>query len=541
MEVLELFTLALVMATLSGVALQYFRVSPVIAYILAGALLNFFGVDLNSQVFQFLATLAVQLLAFRIGLTFDASTVKQVFGRASIIVLVEVLLIGSTVSALSAIIGLNVAEAVLLFATAVNTSSFIAFKQSRSWLPAEDFKIVMAVCSLEDIVAFVALAALTGQLLSAYSAFILLVEGLASFALGYWVAKRIISFTLTKYPKELSTLAVIASVLIFALLGNTLNIPEVLPPLVFGLAMSYALSSKPFSGAVFELESRLEPLIEFFLVIFFVMAGQRITVSPETLVLVPAALGIIFLKFLSFGVGYWIVQGDFARAFATGLNMTGLSEFGIVVGLSALSMGYKLGYTFDLAVIAFGTSTTLSGFLVTRTNSFREKLSSLQKRSVVLKELNNVLVMLKGRLYVPSTLNQVSAVVFKMVSFLGAIALLSGFGMGLAFNYLKQQPELLYSSLGAIAAGALISSFYVFYDAFKDVVTLVSINRESRRLLWSLTVLGYLLFALGLLSVLGAITRVILFDIVMISIILGYAFYVYSKGREQARRQRGNG
>ncbi|MGC9106428.1 MAG: hypothetical protein ACP5HQ_08445, partial [Thermoprotei archaeon] len=131
--------------------------------------------------------------------------------------------------------------------------------------------------------------------------------------------------------------------------------------------------------------------------------------------------------------------------------------------------------------------------------------------------------------------------VFKMVSFLGAIALLSGFGMGLAFNYLKQQPELLYSSLGAIAAGALISSFYVFHDAFKDVVTLVSMNRESGRLLWSLTVLGYLLFALGLLSVLGAITRVILFDIVMISIILGYAFYVYLKGREQARRQRGNG
>ncbi|MGC9105257.1 MAG: cation:proton antiporter, partial [Thermoprotei archaeon] len=89
MEVLELFTLALVVATISGVALQYFRVSPVIAYILAGALLNFFGVDLNSQVFQFLATLAVQLLAFRIGLTFDASTVRQVFGRASIIVLVE--------------------------------------------------------------------------------------------------------------------------------------------------------------------------------------------------------------------------------------------------------------------------------------------------------------------------------------------------------------------------------------------------------------------------------------------------------------------
>ncbi|MCQ4384640.1 MAG: cation:proton antiporter, partial [Sulfolobales archaeon] len=158
MDVLTLFTLALVAATASGWLFRYLKFSPVIGYIIAGIVLNYFDLNLNTTVFNFLSTLAVQLLAFRIGLSFDASTVKNVFGKAIVIVLVEVFLIASVISAVSSLMYLNLGESVLLFATAINASSSILFKQSRGKIPNDDFEVVMATSSLEDIVAFGALA-----------------------------------------------------------------------------------------------------------------------------------------------------------------------------------------------------------------------------------------------------------------------------------------------------------------------------------------------------------------------------------------------
>jgi Kef-type K+ transport systems, membrane components len=177
LDVLTLFTLALVAATASGWLFRYLKFSPVIAYIIAGVVLNYFHLNLETTVFNFLSTLAVQLLAFRIGLSFDASTVKNVFGKAIVIVLVEVFLIASVISAVSSLMYLNLGESVLLFATAINASSSILFKQSRGKIPSDDFEVVMATSSLEDIVAFGALTILTGQLINVYNGSVLFLEG----------------------------------------------------------------------------------------------------------------------------------------------------------------------------------------------------------------------------------------------------------------------------------------------------------------------------------------------------------------------------
>jgi len=541
LDVLTLFTLALVAATASGWLLRYLKFSPVIAYIIAGVVLKYFNVNLDATVFNFLSTLAVQLLVFRIGLSFDASTVKNVFGKTIVIVLVEVFLIASVISAVSSLMYLNLGESVLLFATAINASSSILFKQSRGKIPNDDFEVVMATSSLEDIVAFGALAILTGQLVNVYNGLVLVLEGLASFGLGLGLTKFLLPSLSSKereYSQELLFLAVITLVFVFTLLGEDLKIPEVLPPLVLGIATSYAFSDMGEDKS--ELESRLSPLNDFFLVMFFVLVGQNVSLSYQTLLLLPLSLGLIALKYVAFSIGYWIVSGSFQKAFITGINMTALSEFGIVVGATAISLGYNMGSVFDLAVMTFGASVILSGFLVSRLLEFSQFFINLQKKSTIIRTANALLITLNNRLKIPGRATEMTSIIIRFIIYLSSIVVAGTLSLGLSVRVITY--DVLVPFIEAtITAGVLISSFYAYHETFKSIARVLGVSGESAWFVRTVGLLAYLLFALAWLSILGALLRKPYFDFAMIGIIVLYVYlsYIRSKRLRKPRTEEG--
>jgi Kef-type K+ transport system membrane component KefB len=513
----------------------------VIGYIIAGIVLNYFDLNLNTTVFNFLSTLAVQLLAFRIGLSFDASTVKNVFGKAIVIVLVEVFLIASVISAVSSLMYLNLGESVLLFATAINASSSILFKQSRGKIPNDDFEVVMATSSLEDIVAFGALAILTGQLVNVYNGLVLFLEGLASFGLGLGLAKFLLPTLSSKereYSQELLFLAAITLVFVFTLLGEALKIPEVLPPLVLGIATSYAFSDMGEDKS--ELESRLSPLNDFFLVIFFLLVGQNVSLSYQTLLLLPLSLGLIALKYVAFSTGYWIMSGSFQKAFTTGINMTALSEFGIVVGVTAISLGYNLGSVFDLVVMTFGASVILSGFLVSRLLGFSQFFINLQKKSTIIRTANALLITLHNRLKIPGRATEMTSMIIRFIIYLSAIVVAGTLSLGLSVRVTAY--DVLVPFIEAtITAGVLISSFYAYRETFKGLTRVLGVSGESAWFVRTVGLLAYLLFALAWLSILGALLREPYFDFVMIGIIVLYVYlsYIRSKRLRKTKTEKG--
>jgi len=532
LEVLTLFTLALVAATASGWLFRYLKFSPVIGYIIAGIVLNYFDLNLDTTVFNFLSTLAVQLLAFRIGLSFDASTVKQVFGKAVVIVLVEVFLIASVISAVSSLMYLNLGESVLLFATAINASSSILFKQSRGKIPNDDFEVVMATSSLEDIVAFGALAILTGQLVNVYNGWVLFLLGLASFGLGLGLTRFLLSTLSSKereYSQELLFLAAITLVFVFTLLGEDLKIPEVLPPLVLGIATSYAFSDMGEDKS--ELESRLSPLNDFFLVIFFLLVGQNVSLSYHTLLLLPLSLGLIALKYVAFSTGYWIMSGSFQKAFTTGINMTALSEFGIVVGVTAISLGYNLGSVFDLVVMTFGASVILSGFLVSRLLEFSQFFINLQKKSTIIRTANALLTTLHNRLKIPDLATEITSIIMRFMIYLSTIVVAGTLSLVISVTVITYDVLVPFIE-AAITAGVLISSFYyTYHKTFKDIAQVLGVSGESAWFVRTVGLLAYLLFALAWLSILGALLREPYFDFVMIGIIVLYVYLSYIRSK----------
>ena len=516
MNEIESFTLALFFASAFGFLLIRARVSPVIAYIISGAFLAFLGIRLNGEVFSFLSNFAVQVLAFVIGLTFDVSTLRKTLSSAALIVVTELLIVGSVISFVSSLFGFTLVEALLLLVSTLNTSSSIVFKQSKGLLPKEELDIALATSSIEDVVAFLVVSIISGQFVSVGNALYLIASSIGSFGFGLLLARYVLARIVRVSPSELTMLWLISVISFFSLLGLFLKIPSVLPPLLLGISLSLVLRE-----AVDKVLSQLQSLLDFFLVIFFVLAGQEFTPGIYSLLYIPIAMMAVGLKYFAFSTGYWIASGNFSRAFRTGLHMTPLSEFGIVVALSAISLGYHIGPLYDFIVILVGTSFTFSGLILKKEEDVADKLARIEAKSRVIPRLNGVFLSFKTRLSVPSVVRNLSnSFLLYMASVLGLVI-----PSDLAIYYV----ESLALSAGlyviiALVIGTLISLFY-FSLRLRDSIDEILNLRDNLREIANYFV--YSTFILISLIYLSTVIRIVEIPSVLTSLALPVSVLIY--------------
>ncbi len=162
MQSLQTLALILVSASMLGLVLNRFKISPVLAYLLAGLLGVYLGVNYEGEIFQFLNFLALNLISFEIGATLEVSRLKILFIRSSVIVFIE------TISAISILtlgflLRLNILESIFLGLIAADTSTSIAFKLSQGKIDDKDRELILSVSSLEDVLSFLALAAISAS------------------------------------------------------------------------------------------------------------------------------------------------------------------------------------------------------------------------------------------------------------------------------------------------------------------------------------------------------------------------------------------
>ncbi|TRM80038.1 hypothetical protein DJ522_08960, partial [Sulfolobus sp. F3] len=132
------------------------KISPVIAYLLGGVLATtYLGVSFNSSYFSILNFLALNLLAFEIGASFDISRARELFRKALSISLVELILI----TLLSYYFGLYLLHlgpllSLFLVMASIDTSTSILYKIAGNKLDKNTKDLLIAVASIEDIEVF---------------------------------------------------------------------------------------------------------------------------------------------------------------------------------------------------------------------------------------------------------------------------------------------------------------------------------------------------------------------------------------------------
>ncbi|BFH72431.1 cation:proton antiporter [Sulfurisphaera javensis] len=428
----ELTSLAeiLVIASFLGLLLRRINVSPVIAYLISGFIGVELGLNYSTSVFQFLTFLAVNLLSFEMGVSVNLVDLKKIFRRAVFIVLIEFIVTSLIVLLISLIVKLNFLSTILLIVIGFNTSSSIAYKLAEGKLDPSDLKLVLSVSSLEDTLAFVVLGIITS---SNFNFLEIILASFISLTLGYLISRLLINPTIN-FSEDSIVLSGVASVFLFNILSQLLNIPSSLASFLLGIGTSYASTNNE------KIVNSIKPLTDFTLILFFFVAGSYMRFSPYILFAIPIAIILILTKYIAFSTAYWVSGVEFIRAFRTGLFMSSLSEFGIVISLTALQEGLPVLPAYNISTIVVAISSTIASIVTYRNKKIIPLINKIYNK-LELEKLDSII-----KKYSSSYHIKIPSIIIYLAKYIILSITITFSGASLIYLLLTLSPYLIYLS-----------------------------------------------------------------------------------------------
>jgi Kef-type K+ transport system membrane component KefB/voltage-gated potassium channel Kch len=338
-------SLVIVLAALISLVMRLLRQPLILGYILAGIIAGPSMLHLihSSEAFEGFSTIGIALLLFIIGLGMNVSVISRVGKSVFITAGALFITIGSIGFAVSrAFLGLSTTEAyvvglALFFSSTIIIVKVLTDKKEQNRLHGQ---IAIGVILLDDIVATLALlliAAGKDHGIGVSELVLLLVRGVV--LIGFLVLAS--KFLLPRLAKAIA--ASQESLFLFAIAWGF----GVASLFEFGgfsveigsLFAGVSLASLPYAQ---EIESRLKPLRDFFLLLFFITLGESLNIAN----LGPAIVPAVVLSFIVIVVKPTTVTSLLGLlgypkrvAFKAGVNLSQISEFSIVLVVLAASGG----------------------------------------------------------------------------------------------------------------------------------------------------------------------------------------------------------
>jgi Kef-type K+ transport system membrane component KefB len=392
MEQTIFYQLSLVLVLATGLALVFrmFRQPLILAYIITGFLAGpILGLIHNHEAFESFSQIGIVLLLFIVGLGLNTAVIKSTGKPVLLTFLVITLGLGTLAGCAGALMGFTIAESVvvavaLLFSSTIIVIKSVSDKKEQSRLYAQ---IAIGILLLEDIVATVALlfVSATGGTSTTPIDFALLIGkaiglGLLLALAGAYVMPRLSKLFAASqellYVFALAWAFGVASLFWWA--GFSIE--------VGALFAGVSLAHLPYARGI---GTRLKPLRDFFIVLFFIGLGQKLEVNHIANAIIPAlVLSVIvmvskpLLTMLSMGVlGYTKQTG-----FKTAIHLSQISEFSIILVVLAHSTGVvgdNIIVTITLtALITIALSTYLMQFDGKLYRRFQKRLAIFERPDV---------------------------------------------------------------------------------------------------------------------------------------------------------------
>lgn len=338
-------SLVIVIAALVSLVLRQLRQPLILSYILSGiivgpSMLNLVGAN---ETFETFSSVGIALLLFIIGLGLNIGVISKLGKPVFVTAGVELLLIGGVGALVISLFDFGIVEALIIglslfFSSTIIIVKFLSDKHEQSRLHGQ---IAIGVILVEDVIATLALLFIAagngddsiglheiGKLLFNGS---LLAGGLiiASAWLLPWLARKMASSQEMLFLFAIAWGFGIAS--LFEQAGFSIEIGA--------LFAGVSLAALPYAQ---EIESRLKPLRDFFVVLFFIVLGQSLDVGHLSSAIWPAlilAAIVLILKPLSIITTLGLLGFTKRISFKAGVNLSQISEFSIVLILLAVSNG----------------------------------------------------------------------------------------------------------------------------------------------------------------------------------------------------------
>lgn len=335
-------SLVIIIATVVSVIMKVLKQPLILGYILSGLLVGpaAFGLIHSEETFETFSEIGITLLLFIIGLGLNVAVIsklgKVVFSAA----LTELTIVGGLGYLASKALGFNGTEALIIglalfFSSTIIIVKMLSDKKEQNRLHGQ---IAVGIILIDDIVAtFALLFVAAGKDSTPGAAEIvgLLLRGAILIAFLWFCSTRVLP-KITKFiagSQELLFLAAIAwgfgIARLFEVSGFSIE--------VGALFAGVALASLPYAQ---EIGSRLKPLRDFFVVLFFITLGESLNVNNLAAGIWPAIVLsaiVIVLKPVTIISVLGLMGYSKRVSFKAGINLSQISEFSIVLVVLAAS------------------------------------------------------------------------------------------------------------------------------------------------------------------------------------------------------------
>lgn len=366
----ELFrdlSLVVVVAAAISLIMQKFKQPLIVGYIFAGIISGWLFLwqdSYSGEILNELGRIGVALLLFIVGFELNRKTVSRLRKPIFLTTFVQVGLVTAVGMAAALMFNYSLAESLFLGLALSFSSTIVAVKLFSDKKEATRLyaQIAIGILIVQDIISTIVKMAMAGKDYSDPSETIFLIaRGLALVGVLILIGKLPFS-RITKSlerNKEMLVVFALAWGLGFAYLFETAGLSLEIGALFAGIA----LSSAPY---VHEIASRLKPLRDFFILIFFIMLGSSVLDTDINQIIIPSIIfSIIVLLFKPLVIMLTMGFLGYTKrsSFKAGLGLAQVSEFSLIFIVSAAGSGLigeeVLGTLSLVAIITFVISAYL--------------------------------------------------------------------------------------------------------------------------------------------------------------------------------------
>jgi Kef-type K+ transport system membrane component KefB len=332
----------------------------VVSYILVGVILSLSGFldPGNSAVLHVLPEIGIAFVLFLIGMELDLREIKTL-GLPIFASAVGQIIILTLIGSFAAInLGFGNAESLYLGLGLAFSSTVVVVKMllEKRDLASLHGKLSIGILLVEDLVAIIVLmilsvssSALNLGLQQSWPLIAIILKAIGLFVLTFVLSKYALErlFDMVAKSTELLFFTAIAWCFAFTAVAVLSGFSVEIGAFLAGVA----LASSPYHV---QIQSKIKPLRDFFLTLFFVYLGSQVK-AEYIIPALPAILIFTFCALVLKPLIYMFILGNFGfrkhTLFQTGLNLSQISEFSLIV----LVMGVNVGVVSQgpLSIMAF--------------------------------------------------------------------------------------------------------------------------------------------------------------------------------------------
>lgn len=346
----------LVLATVVSLVMRLLRQPLIVGYIATGIIVGPYVLDLlhSREEMELFSKIGISILLFIVGLTLNVEIVREV-GKTSLVTGLGQVLFTSVIGFfLLTMLGFDFAAAAYAAIALTFSSTIIILKllADRGDMDKLYGKVSIGFLLVQDLVATIILLVVTAigaistasagssSMLSVAATELLrlfLFGGLISLAL-YFISKYVL-------PKLVSFVGGNQEVLFIFSIAWGLGLASLFHIIGFSIEIGaliagVMLAVSPFA---YEIGSRMKPLRDFFILIFFILLGSGMVLSQLSAIIIPALILSLFVlignPFIVF-ILMNLLGFKNKTSFMAGLTVAQISEFSLIL----VALGYSVGH-----------------------------------------------------------------------------------------------------------------------------------------------------------------------------------------------------